>query len=290
MQNFLTDALHSQSGLVRKGSALLLQVPKRVVRMRARPADYQSRPPILVNSFPKSGTHLLDQIVGAIPNCRNYGEFISSMTSSFRFQTRTPAQCSRMLKATTPGELVRAHIFYSAEVDQAIRELQFVHFFIYRDPRDVVLSESHYLRTINKWHRLHPFFRDAPTLEDAISLSISGLPDLAPDIDYPDIRTRFERYATWIEKTDVLAVRFEDLISDRRGATLLQIAQYYANRSGTPVDVEQLVQAMQTSIDPQRSHTYRKGSSGGWRSKFTEEHCRLFEEIAGDIVRRYGFD
>lgn len=290
MQKFLTHALHSRSGLVRKGSALLLQVPKRLVRLTAQAADYARRPPILVNSFPKSGTHLLDQIVGAIPDCRNYGEFISSMTSSFRFQRRTPEQCRRMLAATTPGELVRAHIFYSEEARAEIERLQFVHFFIYRDPRDVVLSETHYLRTINKWHRLHPFFRDAPTLEDAISLSISGLPQLAPQVDYPDVKTRFERYAAWIDDENVLAMRFEDLTSDKRDATLTRIAAHYAERAGTPVDVEQLVTAMLANIDPQRSHTYRKGSSGGWRSKFTAEHCRLFDEVAGDLTRRYGYE
>jgi hypothetical protein len=290
MQNILTLGLHSPSGLVRKGSALLLQVPKRIARLQARPADYQTRPPVLVNSFPKSGTHLLDQIVDALPNCRNYGEFISSMTSSFRFQLRTPAQCSRRLAATTPGELVRAHLFYSEEVSCAIQELQFIHLYIYRDPRDVVLSESHYLRTINKWHRLHPYFRDAKTLEDAISLSICGLPDLAPSVDFPNIKVRFERYAEWIENKDVLAVRFEDLVSDRRDATLRSIAQYYAERAQTPESVDELVQAMKLRIDPKRSHTYRKGASGGWQSKFTDEHRRLFDEIAGDLLRQYGFE
>jgi hypothetical protein len=290
MQNILTLGLHNSSGLVRKGSALLLQVPKRIARLQARPADYQTRPPVLVNSFPKSGTHLLDQIVDALPNCRNYGEFISSMTSSFRFQRRTPAQCSRRLAATTPGELVRAHLFYSEEVSSAIRERQFIHLYIYRDPRDVVLSESHYLRTINKWHRLHPYFRDAQTLEDAISLSICGLPDLAPSVDYPNIKVRFERYAEWIENKDVLAVRFEDLVSNRRDATLRSIAQYYAERAQTPESVDELVQAMKLSIAPERSHTYRKGASGGWQSKFTAEHRRLFDEVAGDLLQQYGFE
>jgi hypothetical protein len=290
MQNLLMLGLHSQSGLVRKGAALMLQVPKRISRLQAREADYELRPPILVNSFPKSGTHLLDQIVDAIPNSRNYGEFISSMTSSFRFRRRTTAQCIRMLATTTPGELVRAHLFYSDEVSGALRDRRFIHLFIYRDPRDVVLSESHYLRTLNKWHRLHPYFRDAPTFEDAISLSIRGLPNLAPRVDYPNIKVRFERYAEWIEDKDVFAVRFEDLVSEQRDATLRAIAQYYADRTQTPVDVEELTQAMKLSIDPNRSHTYRKGSSGGWRSKFTEEHRRLFDEVAGDLSSRFGFE
>ena len=34
-----------------------------------------------------------------------------------------------------------------------------VHYFVYRDPRDVVISEAHYLREMNRWHRLAPYFR-----------------------------------------------------------------------------------------------------------------------------------
>ena len=68
------------------------------------------------------------------------------------------------------------------------------------------------------------------------------------------------------------------------------MAQYCAERTETPIDVEELAQAMKSSIDPTRSHTYRKGSSGGWRSRFTDEHRRLFDEVAGDLLRQYGFE
>lgn len=289
MLQSLQDGLHHRNGLVRKGCAFLLRGPRRYAHFRAAAPTYELTPPVLANSFPKSGTHLLDQIMEALPGRRNFGEFLSSMTSSFSFRPRPVGSILSAIRGSAPGEIVRAHLYADSTIASALRENGFVHYFIYRDPRDVVLSESHYLRSLNRWHRLHPYFRDAPTLDDAITLSIQGLPELAPKIDYPNVKARFDRYARWITSNDVCAVRFEDLISEQRAETLFRMAEYYVARSTADLNVEEIVEAMQASIDPHRSHTYRKAESGGWRKKFSEEHHRLFEEFAGDLLRQYEF-
>ncbi|MCA9237227.1 MAG: sulfotransferase domain-containing protein [Planctomycetales bacterium] len=288
--DFLQRNLHNRSGLIRKGAAFALRAPRRLARAKAKPADYASRPPVLANSFPKSGTHLLDQILEALPARRNYGEFLSSMTSSFRFQRRTSSESAAALRTAIPGELVRSHLFFATEIAEAVVETGIVHYFIYRDPRDVVLSEAHYLRSLNRWHRLHPFFRDAPSLDAAIELSIRGIPEKSDSFYYPPIGERFEQYAPWIQRDDVFAVRFEDLVSDQQPELLRQIADYYAARSATPMDIDAVVAGMRASVDPERSHTYRKGRSGGWREKFTTRHRDLFREYGGDVLDRYGFD
>jgi len=289
MLRILEQGLHHPSGLVRKGCAFVLQGPKRLSRGRSRLEEYAATPPVLANSFPKSGTHLLDQIVDALPQRRNYGAFLSSMTSSFQFRPRNLASVARFIGTTTPGELVRAHLFFDEDYARELKALNFVHYFIIRDLRDVVLSEANYLRSQNRWHRLHRYFRQAPTLEDAITLSIRGFPELAPRIDYPDIGRRFEKYAGWLDHPDVFVVRFEELTSNRRQEALCGMADFSAARSQMPVDVEKLADAMAANIDPLRSHTFRKAKSGGWREQFTAEHRRLFENVAGDLLRRHGF-
>lgn len=290
MLSFLEQALHHRSGLVRKGATLVLRGPKRFARIGLCDENLRAAPPALANSVPKSGTHLLDQILEALPGRRNFGEFLSSMTSSFQFRRRSPDESSAALRTAVPGELVRAHLFFDPAVAAAIAETRYVHYFIYRDPRDVVLSEAHYLRSLNRWHRLHPFFRDAPSLDEAIAISIRGLPEHAEKLYYPPIGERFEQYAGWIGRDDVFAVKFEDLTSDRQPEIIRQMAEFFATRSETPVDAIALADAMQHSIDPERSHTYRKGRSGGWRDKFTAEHHELFRVHGGEILSRYGFE
>ena len=286
----LEAGLHSKRGLVRKGCALALRAPKRIARIGLCDDSLRATPPVLANSVPKSGTHLLDQILEALPGRRNFGEFLSSMTSSFQFRRRSPDESSAALRTAVPGELVRAHLFFDPAVAAAIAETRYVHYFIYRDPRDVVLSEAHYLRSLNRWHRLHPFFRDAPSLDEAIAISIRGLPEHAEKLYYPPIGDRFEQYAGWIGRDDVFAVKFEDLIGPRQPELIAAMAEFYVRRSETPVDASELAMAMQANVDPGRSHTYRKGRSGGWRERFSPANCVLFEEHAGAVLAKYGFE
>lgn len=286
----LAELLHHRNGFVRKGAALALRVPRRAARAAAGADDYAARPPVLANSFPKSGTHLLDQILEALPNQRNYGEFLSSMTSSFQFRRATDEQSAAALRTAVPGELVRSHLFCEPATADAITATRFVHYFIYRDPRDVALSEAHYYRTINRWHRLHKHFAAAESLEAAIELAIAGLPELTPEIYYPPIGQRFEHYAGWIGRDDVFAVKFSDLTSERQGELLRQMADFYAQRTTADVDAAAIADAMAGSVDPSRSHTYRKGSSGGWQASFTDRHRELFKEHCGDVLVTYGFE
>jgi sulfotransferase 6B1 len=290
MMRFFEHRLHSRNGLVRKGSALLLHGRKQIARQFARADDYVDRPPILANSVPKSGTHLLDQIVDALPGRRNYGAFLSSMTSSFRFKKRTSQECRRFLESTVPGEVVRAHLFYDVGVCEAAADRAFVHYFIYRDLRDVVLSEAHYYRSINRWHRLHRRFRDAPTLGDAVTLAIEGVNDPTGRIYYPDIGSRFRLYESWIGSADAFAVKFEDLRDDGREATVRKMVEYYLQRSRQIGDVDSLTRHAIVNITPEKSHTFRQGRKGGWRDVFRPEHCDTFKNLAGDLLVKYGYE
>ena len=231
-------------------------------RLGSHRDKFFATPAVLVNSFPKSGTHLLDQIVTALPSRCNYGAFLSSMTSSVQFRRRTEQSSCRFIRASVPGEIVRAHLVYSDPVAAALHEQRFVHYFIYRDPRDVVLSEAHYCRSINRWHRLSRYFREASSLEEGITISIAGLQGDYPHLDHPDIAERYARYVRWIEHPDVYAVKFEELVSAKREQHLLQMAQHYQRHSDVRLDLDLILQRMRQNIAPEQSHTYRKGRSG----------------------------
>ncbi|WP_293418517.1 hypothetical protein, partial [Phenylobacterium sp.] len=58
-----------------------LQVPRAIERQRSTPASYASSPPIIVNSIPKSGTHMLMQVARAMPGTRYYGSFVARIPS-----------------------------------------------------------------------------------------------------------------------------------------------------------------------------------------------------------------
>ena len=59
--------LQHKNPFVRQAVRGVLHVP-RLMKFYARTGS-----PIIANSFPKSGTHLLDQIVATLPNVARYG-------------------------------------------------------------------------------------------------------------------------------------------------------------------------------------------------------------------------
>jgi hypothetical protein len=266
-------------------------VAPRLVHRRADSAGRRRlAPPVLGNSVPKSGTHLLDQILAALPDRRNYGAFLESMTASYVFRERSVASTLAYLSGIVSGEIVRAHLHHSPEAEEAARTLGLVHFLVYRDPRDVVVSEAHYLRSMNRWHRMHPHFRACAGFADAVMLAIEGLPPGASALDYPDVGRRFGRFVPWIRSPSVHAVRFEELVSPRRRAAIEGLVRYYARHAGAAVDVAAVADEAEARIAPERSHTYRQGGSGGWRSVFTPGHEQAFKRVTGNLLVELGYE
>lgn len=286
----LEAGLSSRNGFVRKGAAAALSVPKRVRSICATRDDYFVHPPVLANSFPKSGTHLLAQVIGGLPARDNYGSFLASQTSSFQLRERSTESTCRFIGRFVPGEVIRGHLYYEPDFAEALAARNTVNYFVYRDPRAVVVSEAHYLREMNRWHRLAPYFRRVPSIDDAISLSITGFDPPLPGIVYPNIAARFARYRGWLSHKDCLAIRYEDLVSDSRATVIQQMTEQYAQQCSGNFDIDACIQTMTAAIAPEKSHTFRSGKKSGWRNEFRPEHRRLFDEVAGDLLIELGYE
>ncbi len=286
----LSELLHHRNPFLRKGSAVALRIPRWWRRRIAQPRDYEQRPPVFANSFPKSGTHLLDQLVGALPGVVNYGAIWGAMTSSFQFRERTPANVAALLASFAPGELVRGHLHCDDAAIAGLAAKNVVNYFIFRDPRAVVLSEAHYLRDMNRFHRLHSYFKRTSSMTEAIALSIRGLGNEAPGIVYPNIAERFARFAGWLCDPNCFCVKFEELVGAEQPAIVRRMAEFYARHRAEPIDVEAVAAKMIASIAPEKSHTFRSGKKSGWRSEFTPQLRRLFADTAGDLLVNLGYE
>jgi sulfotransferase 6B1 len=290
LMTMLEAGLHHRNGLIRKGSALALRAPKRWARVRMRPQELRSNPPVMANSIPKSGTHLLDQIAAGLPSRVNYGTFIASLTSSFRLRPRTQEETLALVRAITPGEIVRAHLYFDPAYAAALRDQNVVHYFIYRDPRDVVVSSCHYLRGINHWHRWHKYYQACATLEDALLLSINGLKNASGEVVLPDVAERLAPYEGWLTHSEVCAIRFEDVRGAGLSEQLERMLDFYQAHSQTPLDRRETLTRIQAAMAPEKSHTFRKGASGGWREAFTPACRKAFKTRSGDMLQRLGYE
>lgn len=275
--------------LLRKLRGVARQVPRAVARWQSSAADYQARPPVLANSFPKSGTNLLTQIVEALPGLASYGTVTASIPT-LPHRRRPVAKLRRRLLACAPGELVFAHLECEPAYVEALRARNFVSFFIYRDPRDVVVSEAHYLATMNRWHSMHSRFRALPDAASRLSLAIEGLTGDKPKYDYRDIGSRFRPYLGWIGRPDVCAVKYEDLTGPNQDATLRRIIDFYLAKAPGAGPADALTELAANAINPSRSRTFRKGGSGEWKQAFSPEHKALFKRYAGSLLVELGYE
>jgi hypothetical protein len=212
------------------------------------------------------------------------------MTSSFQFRERSPDNVSDFIRRFVPGEIVRGHLFFHPQHATDLAAKNTVHYFVYRDPRAVVVSEAHYLRDMNRWHRLAPYFRRLASMEEAITLAITGFVPPIEGLDYPDIAARFARYRGWLDRDDCLAIRFESLVSDERATVIRRMAEFYLQRSAAGVDLNSCIESMTARIAPERSHTFRSGKKSGWQQEFTPTHREQFDAVAGDLLIDLGYE
>lgn len=274
------------SGVVARKLRRLAAVPRRraVNMLQGREPG---RPPVIANSVPKSGTHLLLQVLGSLPGMRPWGLFLASQPS-FRFENIAPERMGRKVRAMADRELAGAHLYWSEAVERALVARGVVHFLIYRDPRDVVVSEAHYLAEMNRWHRLHGRFRSMPDLQSRIRLSITGL-DPSSGTDYPDISERYGRFLDWIRSEGVCAVRYEDLSGDACRSVVSDIVAHWAARDADTRSQEMLVDRAMEAIRPEESHTFRSGGSGKWRDIMNDETRECFVRHAESLVVELGY-
>lgn len=281
---------HNRRAVIRYSLGIFNRPYRMVKRIVSHESAYNDSPPIFVNSFPKSGTNLLFQMLKTLPGIKNYYTILVSRHRS-NLKMRFQGSQERLIRSIIPGEIAHGHIGYSDQNAQSFRDINCVHFFIYRDLRDVVISTVYYLAHLNIWHCLHGYYsKKLKSDYERITTTISGIDDPKVKVEFNNIRERFEEFRGWLGKKDVFVVKFEDLISERREETLNRMAQYCANFSHKWKDADYLVEQFIYNMNPSRSHTFRRGEAGVWREQFSQEHCDLMKDIAGDLLVELGYE
>lgn len=248
------------------------------------PEAYANCPPLFVNSLPKSGTHLLLQVTRALPGVRYLNRFIAT-SPSITQRERAPDELARRISAVLPSETLGCHLYCSAEAKAALQGINALHLFIYRDPRDVIVSEAYYLSEMNRWHRMHKHFAKLGNDRDRLQLALNGL-----DRRYPECNSRLLPYSGWLQDPDTLAIRYEDISGAGRDSQLLRIIDAYTARTGGMAeDRSALLQALKTAIDPGKSHTFRRGGTGKWRQGLSDAEARALTEQLRPSLEAFGY-
>jgi hypothetical protein len=249
-------------------------------------------PVLFANSFPKSGTHLLTQVLAGFAHFGPFSATGLNAITMFDGSTGAPRSIGQILTALNrlkPGDIGYGHLHARSEVIAALCREGVVPYFILRDPRDVVVSHVFYLTEIEPNHTHHRYYiEELSSFEERLNISILGRPEL--EHPFPDIYGRFEPYMGWLNQSQMLTLRFEDFILNRR-ATLKRVVEHaITNGFSFRGNLETTVEVLEKMINPENSPTFRSGKIGSWRQHFTSKHKELFKQVSGDLLIRLGYE
>ena len=256
-------------------------------------------PRVIINSIPKSGTHLLERALSLMGVSTQVPLFVSSATAgnyppgddeTVLVGVGMPVCVSarllhQALAGLAPGQVVTGHVPYSPPLDKLLRELGFRMILIVRDPRDVAVSLAHHIAR-EMGHRLHASFAKLSP-QERILRAITGVRGDG-DEQLEDISRRYHAVLPWLSSDLCLLVRFEDLVGQKGGGSderqrsvLLEIASALGiNQPDLPLIQGQLFG---------HGATFRQGLIGQWPRQFTEVHQEAFARVAGGLLRELGY-
>jgi hypothetical protein len=272
--------------------SILYQSEKGLQRIRfgSQPRDL---PTLLGISFPKSGTHLLNQILLGFSKVAPYGRRLHSFYAEYEGESgvKRPPEGALdwldSLRANGGRDVASAHLFARPGAVARVCSPSFLPYFIFRDPRDVVVSHVFYVTEMESRHVHHAYYKSLPDFDTRLKVSILGRPDT--DVEFPNIAERFAPYLDWLDQPQVLTIHFEDLIQDRVQA-LTRIMDHFLARVPLQTPRQLILDSLESAINPVKSPTFRSGKTGEWTKHFTDEHRRTFKECAGDLLIRLGYE
>jgi hypothetical protein len=163
-----------------------------------------------------------------------------------------------------------------------------VNYFIYRDPRDMLVSQVFFATDMHGEHGMHDYYISLPDFGARLNVAITGIEK--DGLKMVSVSQRYEGVFQWLEQKNVMCIRFEDLINNRDTTLSAMLNEVEKTGYKIPTPREKALSVLEDAINPKKSHTFRSGKTGGWTQHFTEDHKKLFKEVSGDLLVRLGYE
>ena len=258
--------------------------------LRWKQFSFNDVPPIFGNAKAKSGSHLLLQVLNGFCQIMPYAyvaaDPIRTVTRDGR--RRSKEEILADLKGLSNGVIGWGYVSHRPENVEFLCQPGRVNYFIYRDPRDVLVSHVFYATDMYEEHGLHQYYQSLPDFGERLKVAITGIEQ--DGMRMVSVRHRYESVFVWREQPHVMCLRFEDLINNRDETLNAMLDEVEKTGYKIPTPRTEALPVLVEAIQPRRSHTFRSGKTGGWREYFTEEHKKLFKEVAGDLLVQLGYE
>lgn len=247
-------------------------------------------PPIFANSKPKSGSHLLLQVMNGLTQIMPY-KYVDAdpvRTITYEGRRKTKEEILADLKRTPKGVIGWGYVDATEENASFLTESGRVNYFIYRDPRDMLVSQVFFATDMHGEHGMHDYYNSLPDFGARLNVAITGID--RDGLKMVSVKQRYEGVFAWLEQKNTMCIRFEDLINNRDATLLKMLDEVEKTGYKIPTPRKKALTVLVDAIQPKKSHTFRSGKTGGWTQHFTEDHKKLFKEVTGDLLVRLGYE
>lgn len=245
-----------------------------------RPVEHVTdmKPRYLVISLGKSGANWLNNIISALPDIEKYDMGANGITGVHLEE----------LGKLTPGSSMYCHLLYSDGVSQEIRRQNIRPFYIYRDIRDVVVSEYFHKAYLDEG--LKDAYPVLHKVNDKTAFDFDNLMQWSTTLIY------YYDALNWIWKPDVPKLRFEDLVN--RPVETISKALAFHGMTYSRADIEAAIdrasfKSMSGGRSPgqeDRRNHFRKGIVGDWMNYLSYDQHHDIWSFCGSTLRRAGYE
>jgi hypothetical protein len=252
--------------------------------------SFNEAPPMFGNAKPKSGSHLLLQVLAGFTQIMPYAyvqaEPVRTITKDGR--RREQAEVSADLRRVPRGVIGWGYVDPTPENVSMLCRQERVTYFIYRDPRDMLVSQVFFATDIYEEHGMHAYYNSLPDFGSRLKAAIVGVDQ--EGLRMVNVRQRYEGVLQWLAQKNVFCLRYEDLM-DHREATLGGMLDHVQQTGYViPTPRAEALSVLSQAIRPTKSRTFRSGRTGGWKEQFSDEHKELFRKVAGDLLVQLGYE
>lgn len=243
---------------------------------------------LFVAGYPKSGTTWVENFISHIPG---YNPRILAGSREIIRQHELPVDAFSSFPKYGYSA-VKTHINPSARnIDVLLKNGIRKVLVMYRDPRDIIVSNYYYVLKNNPWRRGDSEYADYAAMSKQEGLSHS-------------MELILDDYCAWVEgwmntakshpEIQCLFVRYEDLRA-RPESVFADILAFYEIALSASQFSSVMLACNPSSVasickEPGRRSTKRKGASGDWRTELDEQQQQYIKQKAGKCLIDLGYE
>lgn len=251
-----------------------------------------------INAFPKSGTHWLALMLHPVAKPQPEAPLWDKPwvgTNGGNSWADLPLSSESVLYRLgrlDDGCFLYGHCEFRPEIERFLYYLGVAHLFLYRDMRDVAVSQTHHILSEDDEKHFHPakdFYRSLGGFDEVLEAVIEGVEMETENgqIRFPGVMERWMNYASWLRAPMVYRLRYEDLHQDCEGVMagildygLKRVAPIFGSRLNFHQETFDFVVKQMVFCGQQtdKSATFREGKTGGWRKVFKPHHVDAFRK------------